>query len=168
MDVDVSVSFDQSGLSACPEGYALSGMWRGDCEELHCIETFHCCQVLTEMPTTTALPESTDSTDTTTAVADWLSSFDTMGWSDVPEGTLITGLERSGSADGGEHGLHHIEAATYVNSVYDNSEGCTEEDWWAAWDTENQWVMCPAGKAIRGLYRNEGDEGRIYHIEQGR
>ena len=91
-----------------------------------------------------------------------------MGWSDVPEGTLITGLERSGSADGGEHGLHHIEAATYVNSVYDNAEGCTEEDWWAAWDTANQWIMCPAGKAIRGLYRNEGDEARVYHIEQGR
>ena len=166
MDVDVSASFDQSGLSACPEGYALSGMWRGDCEELHCIETFHCCQVLTEMPTTSEVPESTDISGTTTAVADWLASFDSMGWSDVPEGMLITGLERSGSAGDGSHGLHHIEAATYVNSIY--SEGCTDEDWWSTWDEGNTWVMCPAGSAMKGLYRNEGDEGRLYHIEQGR
>ena len=35
MDVDVSASFDESGLSACHAGYALSGMYRGDCEELY-------------------------------------------------------------------------------------------------------------------------------------
>ena len=130
---------------------------------LHCIETFHCCQVLTEVPstTTTETPEGT-----TTAVADWMTSFDTIGWSDVPEGTLITGFERSGSVDGGEHGLHHLEAATYVNSIY--RDGCTEEDWWSAWDNPNQWVQCPAGSAIRGLYRNEGAEGRLYAIEMGR
>ena len=160
MDVDVSVSFDNSGLSSCPEGYALSGMWRGDCEELHCIETFHCCQVLTELPSTTEAPEGT-----TTAVADWMTSFDTMGWSYVPAGTLITGLERSGSSSDGSHGLHHIEAATYINSLY--TDPCTDEDWWSTWDEGNQWVLCPAGSAIRGLYRNEGDDGRLYHVEQG-
>ena len=164
MDVDVSASFDESGLTACPVGYALSGMWRGDCEELHCIETFRCCMVLTEMPETTSTTEAP--IGTTTAVADWLSSFDSQGWSEVPDGTLITGLERSGSADEGSHGLHHIESATYVNSIY--SEGCTDEDWWSTWDEGNAWVMCPAGKAIKGLYRHEGDEGRLYHIEQGR
>ena len=95
-----------------------------------------------------------------------MTSFDIQGWSEVPDGTLITGLERSGSAGDGSHGLHHIESATYVNSIY--SEGCTDEDWWSTWDEGNTWVMCPAGSAIKGLYRNEGDEGRIYHIEQGR
>ena len=94
-----------------------------------------------------------------------------MGWSNVPEGTLITGLVRNGSADSGAHGLHHIKAATYVNSVYNTSENCTEENWWGVWDTENQWVLCPAGNAIRGLYRNADNhlgESKLHHIEEGR
>ena len=50
MEVGVVLAFDVSGLTSCPEGYALSGMYRYGCREIYCIEFFYCCKVLTELP----------------------------------------------------------------------------------------------------------------------
>merc|ERR1719419_753042 len=105
MEVDVSASFDYEGLTSCPQGYALTGMWRQECAELHCMEKINCCKVIEHMPTVsptqpTKAPSTKPSENpttyvTTTGVADWTTSFDNEGWSVVPDGGLISGFFRS-------------------------------------------------------------------------
>merc|ERR1712106_98128 len=38
-------SFDRKGWSKCSPGYYMAGMWRNDCDNLYCIEYFHCCEM---------------------------------------------------------------------------------------------------------------------------
>ena len=99
--------------------------------------------------------------------ADWTSSFDLIGWSEVPEGTLITGLERSGNMEY-DRSLVYLEGATY--QTVPNSDTCMDEEW-GTWDGIDEWVQCPAEYALRGLWRDgyDGDEGgRLHHIDKGR
>jgi hypothetical protein len=38
-------SFDRQGVSRCPEGKALTGLMRNDCNELYCLEEAECCDI---------------------------------------------------------------------------------------------------------------------------
>jgi len=67
--------------------------------------------------------------------------------------------------DGGAHAIYHLESATYANSFW--TEPCTTENWWDTWNNENTWVECPAGNALRGLYRSPGDDAKLWYIEEG-
>merc|ERR1719357_1311133 len=99
--------------------------------------------------------------------SDWQSSFDNEGWSTVPNGALITGLERSGRMGGDENGIYHIEKTTWIMSAWTDS--CQDADWMHQWDNNDRWVHCPAGTALNGLYRsNSGEEGRLHNIEYGK
>jgi len=42
---DVAGSFDEKGLSQCPSGYLLTGLYRGGCDNLYCLEKFKCCRM---------------------------------------------------------------------------------------------------------------------------
>lgn len=43
---DISSSFDNKGLSKCKKtDYYVTGIYRGDCEKLHCIEMLKCCKM---------------------------------------------------------------------------------------------------------------------------
>ena len=45
---DVAFSFDKKGWSECNlTGYYMTGFYKGDCEQLHCIEKFYCCKMKT-------------------------------------------------------------------------------------------------------------------------
>jgi len=44
-DLDVGRSFDNKGWSKCAIGHYMTGLWRGDCDNLYCIEKFKCCQM---------------------------------------------------------------------------------------------------------------------------
>jgi len=44
-DYSVARSFDNKGLSQCPSGYMMTGLYRGGCNYLYCIEKFRCCQM---------------------------------------------------------------------------------------------------------------------------
>merc|ERR550534_2066945 len=50
MEHIVAAELDAPGLASCPAEYALTGMYRGGCDEVHCLETFHCCRVIPYMP----------------------------------------------------------------------------------------------------------------------
>jgi len=329
MEVGVEAELDNPGLASCPLGYALNGMYRGGCDDLHCLEKFHCCKVIPYMPTAAPTESPTDDVDecadgtddcdvnatcmntegsytcecnsgysgdgVTCADLDecangacdanaqclntegsfecscnvgysgdgltcddinecaigegpcdanaqcsntdgsftcecnagysgdgltcddidecadapcganadcintdgsfecqcssgykgdgyscieewiitgvdtaWETNFDNAGWSTVPSGALITGFERSGSMDGGNYGIYHLEKAHYIMSQWTDS--CTDVDYWMhEWDNNDRWVYCPDGTAINGLYRgNSGEEGRLHNIEYGR
>ena len=39
-------SFDGKGLSVCKrESYYMTGIYRGDCDKLYCLEEFMCCRM---------------------------------------------------------------------------------------------------------------------------
>ena len=47
-DEDVSLSFDwdKNGMVSCGRsGYYITGLYRSDCNYLHCIEKFRCCEL---------------------------------------------------------------------------------------------------------------------------
>jgi hypothetical protein len=37
-------SFDHQGWSSCPGGYAMTGIYRNDCNAIYCIESVRCCR----------------------------------------------------------------------------------------------------------------------------
>jgi len=41
----VGRTFDKKGLSKCRAGYFLTGLYRGGCDKLYCIENFKCCRM---------------------------------------------------------------------------------------------------------------------------
>jgi len=44
-DHNVGSSFDGKGWSQCNTGYHLTGLYRGTCDNLYCIEKFYCCKL---------------------------------------------------------------------------------------------------------------------------
>ena len=42
---DVTSSFDNQGTSKCNDGYFITGLYRGSCDKLYCIEKFRCCKM---------------------------------------------------------------------------------------------------------------------------
>lgn len=41
----VGSTFDKKGLSKCAAGYLMTGVYRGGCDNLYCIEKFKCCSM---------------------------------------------------------------------------------------------------------------------------
>ncbi|XP_078353452.1 uncharacterized protein LOC144638135 [Oculina patagonica] len=51
-DEDVSLSFDDKGWSKCQrDGFYMTGIYKGGCQEINCIEKFKCCRMKTAMGT---------------------------------------------------------------------------------------------------------------------
>ena len=48
IDFNVWSKFDNKGWTDCPKDYYMTGLWRNDCNELHCIEQFKCCKMATD------------------------------------------------------------------------------------------------------------------------
>ena len=45
-DEDVGISFDKKGWSECKRnGYYMTGIYKGGCEHVYCIEKFKCCSM---------------------------------------------------------------------------------------------------------------------------
>ncbi|CAL1532981.1 unnamed protein product [Lymnaea stagnalis] len=42
-DEDITLCFDDDGLCGCLEDYYITGIYRGSCNKLMCIETLKCC-----------------------------------------------------------------------------------------------------------------------------
>lgn len=45
VDKDIGLSFDNKGLSSCDDGYYMTGIYRGSCDKLYCIEKMRCCKM---------------------------------------------------------------------------------------------------------------------------
>ncbi|XP_001639919.2 aerolysin [Nematostella vectensis] len=54
---DVGRSFDNVGTSKCNDGYFMTGVYRGSCNKLYCIESFKCCKMVNSPPALTSLSE---------------------------------------------------------------------------------------------------------------
>lgn len=42
---NVGISFDKKGLSKCKAGYFMTGLWKGTCDKLYCVEKWKCCRM---------------------------------------------------------------------------------------------------------------------------
>ncbi|EDO41900.1 predicted protein [Nematostella vectensis] len=49
-DQNVRASFDKEGTSKCRDGYFMTGLYRGNCDEIYCIEMFKCCKMVPTPP----------------------------------------------------------------------------------------------------------------------
>ena len=45
-DHDVKNHIDSKGMSKCDDGYFITGLYKGNCNTLSCIETFRCCKMV--------------------------------------------------------------------------------------------------------------------------
>jgi len=52
-DQDVSQTFDKKGLSKCNDGYFMTGIYKGGCDQLSCLEKFRCCKMFKDCNTPT-------------------------------------------------------------------------------------------------------------------
>ncbi|XP_059157773.1 uncharacterized protein LOC131942082 [Physella acuta] len=52
-DQDTTSCFDEMGWCTCNTGYYITGLFRGNCDQLNCLDTLHCCK-------TASAPETLD------------------------------------------------------------------------------------------------------------
>ncbi|XP_059148930.1 uncharacterized protein LOC131936092 [Physella acuta] len=45
-DHDISVCFDNKGLCRCNNDYYVTGIYRGDCDKLYCLDKLRCCKTV--------------------------------------------------------------------------------------------------------------------------
>ncbi|XP_028394008.1 uncharacterized protein LOC114518245 [Dendronephthya gigantea] len=56
-DHDIKISFDSKGVSKCNAEYYMTGLYRGGCDGLSCIEKIKCCKMYPNPPTLTSLSD---------------------------------------------------------------------------------------------------------------
>ncbi|EDO47855.1 predicted protein [Nematostella vectensis] len=77
----VESSFDSEGTSKCNDSYFMTGLYRGSCDRLHCIEKFRCCKMVNNPPALTSLSEvKTRVLDTTMHPLAQLANYLGYGW----------------------------------------------------------------------------------------
>ncbi|XP_067017058.1 fibropellin-1-like isoform X1 [Acropora muricata] len=99
---------------------------------------------------------------------DWGRSFDKKGWSNCGNTEYVTGFYRNTNR-GNNDQIYLLEHAKCCKAPTPNEkrpQSCTTADWWRVLDSNNKWALCPGGRFIQGLYRNDG--GWLHHIEQAR
>jgi len=97
---------------------------------------------------TDALVTPSPSNATSEGIKDF--SFDTPGWMEVPDGTLVTGFFRQES----------LGRAYYTSTQF--SSTCSTQNWWS----NDQWMECPENYGIKGLYLVDNEDGT--HLREGR
>ncbi|XP_032239144.2 uncharacterized protein LOC5513729 [Nematostella vectensis] len=80
-DQDVRASFDKEGTSKCRDGYFMTGLYRGNCDEIYCIEMFKCCKMVPTPPKMQSLDDvKTRIMDETMAELALLAHYLGYGW----------------------------------------------------------------------------------------
>ncbi|XP_048576422.1 uncharacterized protein LOC5514381 [Nematostella vectensis] len=80
-DQDVRASFDKEGTSKCRDGYFMTGLYRGNCDEIYCIEMFKCCKMVPTPPKMQSLDDvKTRVMDETMAELALLAHYLGYGW----------------------------------------------------------------------------------------
>ncbi|XP_027059482.1 neurogenic locus Notch protein-like [Pocillopora damicornis] len=149
---DISSSFDNKGWSECDSDHYLTGVYRGGCDKLQCIEKIKCCM----------MPDSCK-------MANWWKAFDKKGWVQCDSTKhYITGLYRNNNW-GKNDKIFLLEEAKCCPAPppYQNTGStCRDANWWGVLDKTNSWAVCPAGYFVRGFYRNNG--AWLHHLEMGK
>jgi len=154
-DQSVSDSFDKKGWSKCRNGTYMAGMWRNDCDSLHCIERFKCCGMKKNVVSPGKVLVST---------ADWWTTFDHGGWSKCPAGEYMTGLYRSSPESTDRIGLleeGECKSAP-LNWASLSRKDCHELDLKITFDKQG-WGKCKPGYYMSGMYSTKGTN--LHNIE---
>ena len=78
---DIRLSFDKKGLSKCNDGHYMTGVYRGGCDRLRCIETIKCCKMYPSPPDLTSLSDvKTRVMDVTMKDLAYLAHYLGYGW----------------------------------------------------------------------------------------
>lgn len=138
-------SFDHYGWSFCPSTMLMTGMYKNHCDGLWCIEEARCSKPC-ENSTPIALKDC--------YVADWVSSFDSAGWSQCRTGSYMHGLLRNTCSS-----LYCIEKAKccFIDKGVWNS--CTEVSWGHIFASQG-WATVDSRRFMTGLYRDHRQDLR--------
>lgn len=117
---DISSSFDNKGWSECDSDHYLTGVYRGGCDKLQCIEKIKCCM----------MPDSCK-------MANWWKAFDKKGWVQCDSTKhYITGLYRNNNW-GKNDKIFLLEEAKCCPAPppYQNTGStCRDANWWGVLD----------------------------------
>merc|ERR1712167_420414 len=83
-NADWKQSMTAKGWSMCDDGYFLTGLRRGHCTDLHCLETASCCK----------LPQ-TESWQHCYSTEAWAAGNSKSGWRQCNEGYFLAGVYRN-------------------------------------------------------------------------
>ena len=115
--MDVTHKFDHAGWVDCPSNHYIAGFYRSGQRHpdlINAIEKIHCC----EAPSGTTLRR--------VEIKDISTSFDHQGWSGCPEGSVMTGLYRSGSQhDGYLYNIEKLDCFDFMSSGADGTNTST-------------------------------------------
>lgn len=119
-DHNVGSSFDNKGWSNCDGGYYLTGIYRGGCDQLHCLDKFRCCSMYDGCK-----------------FANWWGAFDKKGWVQCDSSThYITGLWRNNNR-GSNDKIYLLEEAKCCPAPAPNQNTpstCKDANWWGVLD----------------------------------
>jgi hypothetical protein len=125
----------------CPDNYLMHGMWRDNHPLTNGIHWYHCCRVCRHDGTRLTLHGC--------HAANWVHSFDRVGWSFCPDNYYMNGLYKS-SCDH-IYCIEHAHCCAVTGSRGQNS--CSQTNWVHSLDHAG-WSTCDANNFMRGLYRN--------------
>lgn len=117
---DISSSFDNKGWSECDSDHYLTGVYRGGCDKLRCIEKIKCCM----------MPDSCK-------MANWWKAFDKKGWVQCDSTKhYITGLYRNNNW-GKNDKIFLLEEAKCCPApppYQKTGSTCRDANWWGVLD----------------------------------
>jgi len=90
-------NIERPGWSTCPKGQAIHGLYKGDCDQLYCLEHASCCEAVTDECYEQDMRGTFNKENN-----------DHSGWVDCKPGYAINGFYNSGT-EGPEHGIHQLE-----------------------------------------------------------
>lgn len=145
----------QNTWQECPDGYLMTGIYRGGSHALNNIYHYQCCQPCQEDGRTVMKTGACSQ-------ADWVASFDRAGWSNCPSNTYLKGLYKS-SCDY----IYCIEYARCCSIQESKGENdCNAQGQWGTSFDREGWSIVDAGRFIAGFYRS--NDQYLYAIEHPR
>ena len=119
-DHDISLSFDKKGWGQCDTDYYLTGIYKGGCDKLYCIEKLKCCSMYDGCK-----------------MANWWRGFDRKGWVKCDSSShYITGLWRN-NPRGSNDKISLLEEAKCCPAPAPDQgtpSTCTNANWWRLLD----------------------------------
>lgn len=136
----------------CPDGYLMTGIYRGDSQALNSVAHYQCCQPCQEDGRTVMKTGACSQ-------ADWVASFDRAGWSKCPTNSYVKGLYKS-SCDY----IYCIEYARCCPILESKGENdCNAQGKWGLSFDRAGWSIADAERFISGFYRS--NDQWLYAIE---
>lgn len=150
------VNFDAVNTwQECPDGFFMTGIYRGGSQALNSILHYQCCQPCQEDGRTVLRAGGCTQ-------ADWVASFDRAGWSNCPANTYVRGLYKSSCNY--IYCIEYARCCTIQDSKGEND--CNAQGKWGLSFDREGWSIADGDRFIAGFYRS--NDQWLYAIEHPR